>query len=176
MSPTVTVFGSAQIQPDDRRYGRARQAGALLAQAGIAVCTGGYQGLMGAVSQGAYEQGGKTIGVTMSTWTRQVNPYIRTELAMPDFIARMRRMIDLGDGYLVLDGGMGTLAELSLTWSLLQIKAIPLKPCVLLGDNWDHLLQTFQNDLVIRAGDYSLLTLAATPAEAVQHLSRQLLS
>lgn len=170
--PVVTVFGSAQIPEGDPRYQRAELAGRLLAEAGFAVCSGGYQGLMAAVSRGCQAAGGPTIGVTLKTFDpRPCNPWIDQEIKAPSYLARMERMISLGQGYLVLDGGIGTLTELGMAWSLLQIGEIPRRPCVLLGEAWSQFLTFSRSHLVVREADYALLACAADAAEAVRRLA-----
>ena len=79
-------------------------------------------------------------------------------------------MIEMGDGYVVLDGGMGTLFELTLTWSLLQLGVLKNRPCVLLGPAWSEMVAAFRRNLIIRERDYGLLQMAPTPDEAISLL------
>jgi predicted Rossmann-fold nucleotide-binding protein len=60
----VTVFGSSRPREGDAQYAQARELGAALAEKGIIVCSGGYGGVMEAVSRGAKEAGGRTLAVT----------------------------------------------------------------------------------------------------------------
>ncbi len=60
----IAVYGSARPAAGEALYEDARRLGALLAQQGHTVMTGGYCGMMEAVSRGAAEAGGSTIGVT----------------------------------------------------------------------------------------------------------------
>src|SRR5438128_10095508 len=60
----VTVFGSSRPHEGDADYEEARILGRSLAKHGFFVCSGGYGGVMEAVSRGAKEAGGKTFGVT----------------------------------------------------------------------------------------------------------------
>ncbi len=168
----VTVFGSSQITEGDPRYARAEATGGLLAQAGLVVCSGGYQGLMAAVSRGAKSAGGSTIGVPLAAFDpRPCNRWIDQEIKMGTFMARMERMIALGDAYLVLGGGIGTLTELGMVWSLLQIGEIPRRPCLLLGESWAEFLDFARGHLVVREADYGLLTCAADPEQAARLLA-----
>jgi hypothetical protein len=168
----ITLFGSSQIQPDDARYDQGMRLGRRLAQAGHTICSGGYDGLMAAVSRGARSAGGHTLGITLERFAQDANPWIVEEQRMPDFVSRLQRMIELGDGYLVLEGGIGTLTELSLTWSLLQIGSLDRKPFIIVGDHWAHVIERFKEALIIRERDYALLQLADTPEEAVKILNR----
>ena len=53
----ITVFGGAQPKEGSQAYEEARELGALLAQRGHVILTGGYMGTMEAVSRGAHEAG-----------------------------------------------------------------------------------------------------------------------
>ncbi|HEX5630970.1 MAG TPA: DNA-binding protein, partial [Acidimicrobiia bacterium] len=64
VSRIVAVFGSARSIEGDGDYEAGVRCGELLAAAGFAVSTGGYAGLMEAVSRGARSRGGTVIGVT----------------------------------------------------------------------------------------------------------------
>ena len=55
----ISVFGGSQTKEGDAAYAEARELGALLAQRGHTVLTGGYIGTMEAVSRGAHEAGGR---------------------------------------------------------------------------------------------------------------------
>ena len=48
----VTVFGGSRCGPDAGEYQEALQLGRLLVEAGFAVCSGGYAGVMEAISRG----------------------------------------------------------------------------------------------------------------------------
>ena len=60
----ISVFGGSQTKEGDTAYVEARELGRLLAERGHTVLTGGYIGVMEAVSRGAREAGGHVIGVT----------------------------------------------------------------------------------------------------------------
>jgi uncharacterized protein (TIGR00725 family) len=57
----VTVFGSSRPRSGDAQYADAQALGGELAAKGFVVCSGGYGGVMEAVSRGAKEAGGRTL-------------------------------------------------------------------------------------------------------------------
>jgi uncharacterized protein (TIGR00725 family) len=61
---TITVFGSSRPRESDNECTIARHLGAELVKKGFSVCTGGYGGVMEAVSRGAHDEGGQAIGAT----------------------------------------------------------------------------------------------------------------
>ena len=171
----VSVFGSSQAERGSLAYEEAKQVGALLAQEGLTVCSGGYGGVMEAVSRGAKEAGGAVIGVTTSWFSNlSANPWVDEEIRTATFLERLRTIVEVGRGYLALKGGIGTLTEVSTVWSLLQTHSIPSRPFVLLSDPWKGLLDFCVDELVIRQRDFECLHLARTPAEAVQTLAKSL--
>ena len=49
----VAVFGGSRCRPGDQEYDDSLRLGCMLAEQGYAVCTGGYYGVMEAISRGA---------------------------------------------------------------------------------------------------------------------------
>lgn len=176
MSSTVTkvvsVFGSATIVPESPEYGRARRLGELLAEAGWVVVTGGFGGAMAAACQGAHEVGGHTVGVTISIWSQPANPWVCEEQPLGSYVDRLVRVSTMADGYVAVDGGIGTLSELALVWSLLVTRSIPPRPLVVLGERWRRVLDVFADELIARREHLGLVTVVDTPEEAVQVLQR----
>ncbi len=63
------------------------------------------------------------------------------EISTPSLLARLDKLVHLGDAFLVLPGGTGTLLELALVWELLNKRLIGRQtPLILLGDFWAPLI------------------------------------
>ncbi|MBN1935081.1 MAG: TIGR00730 family Rossman fold protein [Anaerolineae bacterium] len=170
MNKAIAVFGSSRGQSGDDSYEQARILGHLLAQAGFDVVSGGYGGSMQGVSQGAAEGGGKAIGVTCATFgSPNGNSYLSQAIHSPDLPARLRQLIDLADGFVVLPGGIGTLAELFVVWNLIAVQAID-KPCVLLGAHWRRVLAVLERETYVEAAHAAMLHIVDTSVEAVRML------
>jgi uncharacterized protein (TIGR00730 family) len=168
--PEVAVLGSARIEQPDPRWDQARALGGLLAKGGFTVVTGGYSGLMSAVSQGVSEGGGRVVGLPMRHWDKlEPNPW-NAELRWSDgYGARLDHLLRCA-AVIALPGGVGTLSEVSVIWAAAQTEATPVT-IVLLGEGWPPLLEAFRKHLVIGPDDLKLLRLAATPEDAVQALT-----
>ena len=136
----VTVFGSSRPKQGDPDYADAVSLGRALAQRGFAVCTGGYAGVMEAVSRGAKEAGGKTYGVTADFFKAKTNPWIDVEVRMETWQERLFELIRLADGFVACKGGTGTLVELAVVWEMLNKAVIAGKPFAVLGDFWIPIL------------------------------------
>jgi predicted Rossmann-fold nucleotide-binding protein len=87
----------------------------------------------------------------------------------PDLLARLRQLVELGDAYVVLDGGIGTLLELFLVWNLLAIRSVH-KPCLLVGAHWHDVLASLSQQTQIGPQHIAMLRIVDTPAEAVRAL------
>lgn len=173
----ISVFGGSHLPEGSPAYEEARRLGQLLAGAGFTVMSGGYSGVMAAVSRGACEAGGHTIGVTLAAfdrWPLPSNPWLREERKAPDLFTRHKWLVTEADGIIVLPGGVGTLAELFVTWNLLQIGGMPPKPVVLVGQEWRRALEHLTEHLYLRPRDLVLVQVVETVEEGVQAVLGQL--
>lgn len=163
----VAVLGSARLDDGAPAWSTAVELGRLLAEGGATVVTGGYAGLMAAVSRGAHEAGGHVVGLTMSAWTNlSANEWVAEARASDNYGARLGALLEM-DAVVALDGGVGTLSELATVWAAAQTE--PAAPAIIvLGSAWPPLLEAFRGELVIDERDLALIRVAATPAEAAE--------
>jgi uncharacterized protein (TIGR00730 family) len=165
----IGVMGSARLTESDDWWTHAHRLGALLAGKGFVIVTGGYGGLMAAVSRGAHEAGGQVIGLPMQHWTgvepNQWNADLRWST---NYGTRLNHLLHC-DGVIALPGGVGTLSEMAVVWAASQTEGRAL-PLVLLGDCWQPVIQSVRENLVVSDTDLNLLRFAVSPEEAVQEL------
>lgn len=167
----VTVFGSSAIRPGDAEYERAEALGRALAEAGYAICNGGYMGSMEASAKGAREAGGEVIGITTGAFPeRSPNPYLTSERRQPTLLKRIEVLIETGDAYVVLPGGIGTIAELMLVWNLVVIRALPPRPILLYGEPYRQLLEALGNLMEIGPEQLRYLKVTAELEEILHAL------
>lgn len=144
----ITIFGTSRAKSGDAAYILAYKTGELLAQAGYTIANGGYGGTMLAAAKGAAEAGGKIIGVTCSAFkSSSANKYISREIVTDSLDERLDTLMELGQAYIVLPGGTGTLLELANVWEL-KNKGFPDadKPIILVGEFWQLLLDLIAAD------------------------------
>ncbi len=140
--PVISVFGSYAPKPGEPLYEQAYRVGLELGRAGYTVCNGGYDGTMEASARGAKEAGASTIGVTCSIFNDyrgiplQANSHIDREITSEGLFDRIQKMMDLSSGYVVLEGGTGTLTEFALVWEYVCKKLMPTAPIFVMGDFW----------------------------------------
>lgn len=142
----VAVIGASATDPEDPDYLDGVRLGRLLAGAGYAVASGGYGGLMEAVSVGAAESGGRVIGVTApSVFPRRagVNAFVTDERPAATIPERIQDLLSISDAVVALPGSLGTLTELVLAWNIALVAPFSARepvPIVAVGRIWAELV------------------------------------
>lgn len=169
---TVAVFGSSRREESSPYWSEACTLGRLLATAGYAVLSGGYGGSMGAVSKGAAECGGTVIGVTCSLFDPvPCNQWLTEEVKTRTLIERLTTMIERADAFVALRGGIGTLSEVTLVWSLLQTRSLRDAPLILLGADWRAVVQSWRQHTDLGGSIANLATVVDTPEQVLPALN-----
>ena len=172
----VSVFGGSQPKEDSTAYAEAMELGKLLAEHGHIVLTGGYIGVMEAVSRGAREAGGHVIGVTcedIEAWRPiKANAWVMEEIKKKTLVERLHALIHESDAALALPGGPGTLAEISLMWNLMIVESLHRRPLILIGDGWQSVFDQFFRglDAYVSTHQREILRFAKDAQTAVQLL------
>ncbi len=178
-NPVVTVFGSSRARPGSPEYDEAWQLGRALAARGLAVCSGGYGGVMEAVSRGAGEGGSEAIGVTASAFRGHANRWVTREHRVGSWQERLFELVRRGDGYAVCPGGTGTLVELAVVWEMLNKGLMRDKPFAVLGPFWLPVIERVSETETGRStegrtrGD-RLLYRASSPLDAARFFAERL--
>lgn len=137
IGPAVTVFGSARTKPEDPIYHKAEECGKRLVNAGFTVITGGGPGIMEAASKGAYEAGGKSIGLNITLPMEQTpNAYQTHELTFRYFFVRKVMFVKYAHAFIIFPGGFGTMDEFFESMTLIQTMKIKSFPVVCVGKDF----------------------------------------
>lgn len=160
-------------------YDAAREFAAIVTKKGQAqepydyvVVTGGGPGIMEAANRGAFEVGGKSIGLNITLPAEQApNPYITPELCFQFHYFAMRKMHFLmrAKALVVFPGGFGTLDELFDALTLRQTHRMQDIPIVLFGkEYWSKVIdfQFLADEGVIADAHLDLFSFADEPEEA----------
>ncbi len=92
---------------------QAEEVGSLIAKRGAILICGGLTGVMEAVSRGAKNEGGLTVGILPHNDTREANPYIDVPIATGLGIARNFIIVRASDVLIAIGGEYGTLSEIA---------------------------------------------------------------
>jgi len=137
------------------------------------VCSGGGPGIMEAANRGAYEAGGKSIGLSIELPHEQfANPYISPELSFNFHYFFMRKLwfAQIAKALIVFPGGFGTMDELWEMMTLSQTGKMPKHTLILIYGRkyWTDVLnlKAMVRWGTINQSEYDLLQYADTVDEA----------
>jgi uncharacterized protein (TIGR00730 family) len=168
-----------------RYYEEARRFAAIVTRRSaslakpIYVVTGGGPGIMEAGNRGAFEVGGKSIGLNIVLAHEQApNPYITPELCFQFHYFALRKMHFLmrAIALVCFPGGFGTLDEMFEVLTLVQTGKSRMRPILLFGrEFWTRLIDF---DLLIETGmiapeDVNLFHFVETAEEAWELLAAE---
>jgi uncharacterized protein (TIGR00730 family) len=145
------------------------------------VTSGGGPGIMEAANRGAYEAGGKTIGLNIRLPFEQApNPYITPSLNFEFHYFFMRKLwfAYLSKALVVFPGGFGTLDEMFEILTLTQTHKLAKKITVVIYGR-EYWKKVFNLDALVDTGaispkDLELFQMADTPEEAFELLRQGL--
>jgi len=175
--PCVTIFGSARTQPGTTYYEMATKMGAACTELGFTVMTGGGPGIMEAGNKGAFQAGGRSIGVNIELpFEQHLNPYVHRSVTMRYFFTRKTVLVKYSYAFIVLPGGAGTLDEMFETMTLIQTGKLRNFPIILMGkDYWQPLMDfvyKMAEEGTISPEDPELIFFTDDIEEAKAHLQR----
>jgi uncharacterized protein (TIGR00730 family) len=137
------------------------------------VCSGGGPGIMEAANRGAFEAGGKSIGLNIKLPFEQgLNEYTTPGLGFQFHYFFMRKLwfAYLAKALVVFPGGFGTLDEMYEILTLAQTQKLSKQLAVVLygPDYWNEVmsLEPMARWGMISPGDLNFLQPAATPEQA----------
>lgn len=139
----ITVYLGANEGNDPSLGEAVRELGRWIGESGHTLVYGGSKtGLMGEIAKSVLDAGGQAIGVEPQFFIDAGYEYDGlTELIVTkDMAERKGKMIELGDAFIALPGGTGTLEEIAEVMSKVSLKHLKA-PCILynLNDYYDHL-------------------------------------
>jgi uncharacterized protein (TIGR00730 family) len=172
--PAVSVFGSARVREDSPVYAQAREVGRKFGEKGWAIITGGGPGVMEAANRGAKDTGALSVGFNIELPHEQgSNGYLDISYTFKHFYARKVCFVKPAEGFVIFQGGFGTLDELFEALTLIQTGKAQNFPVVLIGtDYWGEMLDWIKGEMLpagmISPEDLDLLHATDDLDEAVQ--------
>ena len=133
----ITVYLGASFGNDPMFQQKTQELGFWIAQNGHKLIYGGSEcGLMGVIAKAVMESGGEAIGVEPRFFVNEETQYDGlTELIVTeDMTERKAKMIELGDAFIAMPGGTGTLEEIAEVMSKVSLRHINA-PCIFYNIN-----------------------------------------
>lgn len=137
-NPSVTFYGSTRIREGQDYYEKVRKLSYRISkELGYTILSGGGPGIMEAANRGAYEAGGKSVGLTIKLPNEQdPNPYLTDKIPFNYFFTRQSSMSYSTEVCIFCPGGFGTLDELFEVLTLQQTSKIGPIPVILFGSEF----------------------------------------
>lgn len=172
----VTVFCGSALGNSPAYEAAAKDLGRELAGHDLGLVYGGGNiGLMGTIADSVMANGGQAHGIIPQGLADKelAHPGITAIEVVADMHERKRRMAELGDAFVALPGGAGTLEELFESW-VWQILGIHHAPVALYGrDFWApliHMVTDIRDKGFIAPSFVDSLIVADTPRELLVSL------
>ena len=175
MGKTITVFGSSLPVSGDEEYETAFKLGSHLAEKGFNICTGGYTGIMDAVSKGAVGKGSEATGITLTYRRSNISMYLTREEKCDSLFERLTKLIEHGDGFVALKGGTGTLLELAAIWEMMNKGIIPLKPSACHSLMWEQVIEIMERQIKTEKRETGLIKVFRSTDEIVDYFVKEFL-
>ena len=172
VGPAISIFGSARSVEGDLNYNNAHELGSTMARKDIAVITGGGPGIMEAANKGAFEAGGRSIGINIELpFEQRPNQYTTDLITMKYFFIRKVLLVKYAQAFVIFPGGFGTMDECFEALTLIQTMKIRPFPIILVGkEYWEGLLKWIRDEMLknglVREDDYELIRLVDDVKEA----------
>ena len=133
----IVVFAGSMSGGSPEYVKGARELGEWIAKTGNTLVYGaGKEGMMGAVCEGALSAGGKVVGIIPQFMVDKgwFNPNVTEAIFTDDMSERKNNMYEMGDAFVALPGGAGTLDEIAEAVMWLSLESFD-KPVVLYNIN-----------------------------------------
>ncbi|MCC7408542.1 MAG: TIGR00730 family Rossman fold protein, partial [Phycisphaeraceae bacterium] len=151
--------------------------GRLLVENKFTVITGGGPGIMEAANRGAFEAGGKSIGLNIALpMEQQPNPFQTDSFTFRYFFVRKVMFVKYASGFVIFPGGFGTMDEFFESLTLIQTLKIEPFPVICIGHEfWDGLLDWVRGTMLekfsyIGPQDMDLFQVTDDVAEGVRFI------
>jgi uncharacterized protein (TIGR00730 family) len=173
----VAIFGSARTVKGSKYYDTVHDLAKMIGERGFDIVTGGGPGMMEAANEGHcagdVSQKAHSIGLAIKLATEEkVNDFVEFNKNFARFAERLETFAKISNVFVVTQGGIGTMLELFYMWQLVQVKKIPFKPIILVGEMWENLVHWVIDfalrDKLISSSDFEYVYIARSNEEAIK--------
>jgi len=173
----VAIFGDADAKKTDQHFIDAYNTAKLLAENGYIVVNGGGPGVMLAATLGAKAGGGRVETIVLDPKKKPAN-YEGTNkenddlsdkiIKTKDYPTRLNKLVEVGDAFVIFNGGVGTLSEIGLTWEMAKFEYGKHEPLIFFGEQLEELIDTLVTKLNYDPIEKKVYEIAMTPEEVLE--------
>lgn len=169
----ITFLGYADAKEADEPFMAAYAAAALCAKNGYTIVNGAGPGIMKASTLGAHSVGGEVIGVTFYPKDiaffegRDKTNNVDHLLVESNYLERTLKLLELGQVFVIFNGGTGTISEFGMAWGLARLYFGHHKPLILYGDFWQEIIFAFTRGMYIRSEERQVYKIVNKPWQVI---------
>jgi len=172
----VSFFGFADAKEGGELYQAAKKTACLMAKKGITIVNGGGPGVMKAATEGAHEGKGRAEIATF--YPEHIENFegkdprnkADKEIVTKNYLERTLKLMEMGNAYVVFNGGTGTVSEFGMAWGLAKLYLGHHKPLILYGKFWKKIMDSLTENMKIRSLAVKAYKIVDSPEEAVKAL------
>ena len=157
---SLTIYCSSSNLLEQKYYDLSNQIGEFLGNKKISIIYGGGKvGMMGKISHSAMSSHGRVIGIIPKFLNSKeiIDLNVSETIIVKDMRERKKKLFELGDAFLILPGGSGTIEEATeiISWFYLGLHN---KPIIIINfeNYWDSMLQMYDNVIKKNFGEKKL--------------------
>jgi predicted Rossmann-fold nucleotide-binding protein len=172
----IVFFGDAEAKKTDQHFIDAFNTAKLFAENGYTIVNGGGPGIMLAATLGAKAGKGRVEIVVLDPkkkpenyegFNKENNDLADKTYVEEDYPTRLNKLIDVGDAFIVFNGGVGTLSEVGLAWQMAKFEYGKHEPLIFFGKQLEDLIEELVIGLKFDKIENKLYEIVLTPEEAL---------
>ncbi len=178
----VAIFGDAEAKKNDQHFIDAYNTAKLLAENGYTVVNGGGGGIMLAATLGAKAGGGRVEIVVLDPKKKPANfeGYNKENhdladkiYSTPNYPERLSKLIEVGEAFVIFNGGVGTLSEIGLSWQMAKFDFGHHEPLIFFGEQMSSVIEELVGSLKYDALEKKLYEIVLTPEDVLKTIQKR---
>ncbi len=178
----VAIFGDADAKKTDQHFIDAFNTAKLLAENGYIIVNGGGPGVMLAATLGAKAGGGRVEIVILDPkrkmknyegYNQENHESADKEYKTKNYPDRLNKLIEVGDAFVIFNGGVGTLSEVGLTWQMAKFEYGDHEPLIFFGEELGELVESLIDKLKYDSVEKKLYQIVKTPEEVLETIKNR---
>ena len=114
------------------------------------------------------------LGVTAELWNKEPNSFITVEVREQRLFDRITKLLELGDAYVILQGGTGTLLEFAAIWEYANKNLQQPKSIICHSNMWKEIVDVMNKQIKLENRRTDLVKCTESVDEIIEYLKTSL--